>query len=142
MNSDKDLPENVGGLQEIVCALESAYKKLVFLCETICRLLGRGKSSTSFRVFYPEVNPMLYDKLIPLCIVLDHYLVKQPSGEYDLEFNLEKHPKKICYQQLHEIKRVCLFDAHDDWFYRFILEKCNLGDTVGKVKEGLRPARR
>lgn len=141
MNSDNEQPENVGGLQEMMCALESAKEILVLLCEKICRLLYRGKSSTSFRVFYPEVTPTLYGKLIPLCIDLDHYLVKQPSGQYDLEFNLEKHSKKICYQQLYEIKRVCLSDALDDWYRRFVVEKCNLGDTVSKVKEGLRPAR-
>lgn len=76
--------------------------------------------SISFDVFCHEVRIDRLEKLHRLCTLLDYYLVKEPSGKYTLEFDLEKFEKRVCYIMLKEIKIVCLNDVKDNWYYRFL----------------------
>ncbi len=94
--------------------------------------------SISFNLFAVEVKCSLYAKLLPLCLDLDYYLVRNPSGKYPLEFNLAKFPMKICYEKLYLIRVVCLNEAKESWFIDYVLTNCNLGTSVSKVKDGFR----
>lgn len=94
--------------------------------------------SKSYDVFAPEVKSDRLEKLHELCSSLDYYLVKNPSGEYQLEFDLDKFDKRECYVVLKDIKNVCLYDTKELWYYGFLLANTNLADSVKKIKEGLR----
>ncbi len=137
----KDKPDEVDGLQEIVSILESASKTRELTLDKAIDLLINNLHSPSFKFFCVEVNIVRYKILLPLCIDLDYCLVANPSGDFQLEFNLEKFTRKTCYQKLYNIKVMCMNDVREDWYYKFIMRNCNLGDTVEKVKEGLRRAR-
>lgn len=119
-------PDEVNGLQDKVSVLES---------DTIKHTLTK---SVSFDIFRQEVRVDRLEKLQKLCILLDYYLVKEPCGEYTLEFDLDKFEKRECYIMLKEIKIVCLNDVKDNWYFGFLLKNTNLADSIEKIREGLR----
>jgi len=119
-------PDEVGGLQDKVSNLKS---------DTIKHTLTK---SVSFDFFCPEVRIDRLDKLYKLCLLLDYYLVKEPSGKYALEFNLEKFKKRECYVMLNEIRQYCLYDVRNEWYYSFLMRNTNLADSEDQVKDGLR----
>jgi hypothetical protein len=123
-------PEEVGGLQDLVSALESVFKTHPLT------------NSVSFRVFSPQVMPSLHIRLLPLCLKLDYYLVKKPNGKYPLEFDLEKFKTPFIYAVLKDIKDSCLYMAKNDWYYKFLNENSNIADTEIAIKEGLRLRRK
>lgn len=123
-------PEEVDGLQEPVSPLKSGA-----VTHTLTK-------SISFDLFCHEVRPDRLEKLYHLCCLLDYYLVKEPSGIYALEFDLDKFEKRVCYEMLKEIKTTCLYDVKDKWYYCFLTKNCNLGNTEKSIKDGLRLRRR
>lgn len=119
-------PEEGIGLQEPVSPLKSGA-----VTHTLTK-------SISFDVFCHEVRLDRREKLYHLCCLLDYYLVKEPSGKYALEFDLNKFDKRVCYEMLKEIKTACLHDVKDKWYYSFLKKNCNLGETEKSIKDGLR----
>ena len=119
-------PEEVGGLQDLVSALESVFKTHPLT------------NSVSFRVFSPQVMPSLHIRLLPLCLKLDYYLIKPSGKKYPLEFDLEKFKTPFIYAVLKDIKDSCLYMVKYDWYCKFLNEKSNIADTEKAIKEGLR----
>ena len=119
-------PEEVGGLQDLVSALESVFKTHPLT------------NSVSFRVFSPQVMPSLHKRLLPLCLKLDYYLIKPSGKKYPLEFDLDKFKAQFIYALLKDIKNSCLYMVKYDWYCKFLNENSNIADTEKAIKEGLR----
>ena len=117
-------PEEVGGLQDLVSALESVFKTHPLT------------NSVSFRVFSPQVMPSLHIRLLPLCLKLDYYLVKKPNGKYPLEFDLDKFKAQFIYALLKDIKNSCLYMVKYDWYCNYIAQITNLADNGDSVRKG------
>ncbi len=141
---DKEKPEEVGGLQERISALEPDVDNSRLMLEELiknnphCCFCGIcQKGSASFNVLRSHVKPSLHATLFKFCLDLDYYLVSEPCGIYPIEFNLKKHPQSACYSRLKDLWFLCFQDTRWTWYHQLIVDNCNLGNTTSAVKKGL-----
>ena len=101
-----------------------------------CPIITKSVGMQSLRVLSEFVHPEKHDRLFKMCATLDRWLVKQPSGRWLLEFDVEGDCSKYSRQQVFDEMEpiITLLEVKQDWFFQWVAENTNLANNAETVR--------
>ena len=109
-----------------------------------CPIIAKSVGMQSLRVLSEFVHPERHNLLFKMCATLDRWLVKQPSGRWLLEFDVEGHCSKYSRQQVFDEMEdfITHLEVKKDWFFQWVADNTNLADNAETARTMYRRAQK